>query len=403
MLRIVDRYVLKQIATPLVTAISIGMLMLLAERLVRLLDTTLGKKNSFSVVFEMLAYLAPHYAGYALPAALFLGLLFGFSKMSQNSEIEGFMAAGIGLHRLVLPVVVLSVAFLLLSLVVFGWLQPYARYAYRAVVFEVQNIQVFYLAEEGVFMQSGNRTFILDKLDRSTNAFERVFIYTEDPTKGAETMTAANGSLVEMVGEPRPVLHLENGQRFTFSKVPEAGMTDPKLPSVTTFAQADSPIGKVAQDYFRARGDDERELTFPELMARFDNPPKGATKRSMRAELHKRLAYIFGLPLLPILAVPFAVGSRRSLRSYRIGAALVLIVAFHEIIEQGSLAVKTSGISPYLSVWLPFMLLTLFASWRFYKASFMLGSDLLENLIERFGDMMTAVRLRVFGTGDKEA
>ena len=63
MLTIIDRYVLRQVAKPLATAMAIGLLMLLAERLVRLLDTTLGKKNSFAVVFELLAYLVPHYLG----------------------------------------------------------------------------------------------------------------------------------------------------------------------------------------------------------------------------------------------------------------------------------------------------------------------------------------------------
>ena len=63
MLTIVDRYVLRQVAKPLATAMAIGLLVLLAERMVRLLDTTLGKKNSFAVVFELLAYLVPHYLG----------------------------------------------------------------------------------------------------------------------------------------------------------------------------------------------------------------------------------------------------------------------------------------------------------------------------------------------------
>ena len=48
---------------PLAGAMAIGLLVLLAERMVRLLDTILGKKNSFAVVFELLAYLVPHYLG----------------------------------------------------------------------------------------------------------------------------------------------------------------------------------------------------------------------------------------------------------------------------------------------------------------------------------------------------
>ena len=73
MLTIIDRYVLRQVAKPLATAMAIGLLMLLAERLVRLLDTTLGKKNSFGVVFELLAYLVPHYLGNCHSGGTFSG------------------------------------------------------------------------------------------------------------------------------------------------------------------------------------------------------------------------------------------------------------------------------------------------------------------------------------------
>ena len=50
------------------------------------------------------------------------------------------------------PVIVLGALMSLLSLVIMGWLQPFARYAYRSVVFDVQNVEVFYLAEEGVLV-----------------------------------------------------------------------------------------------------------------------------------------------------------------------------------------------------------------------------------------------------------
>ena len=197
MLRIVDRHVLRQVSLPLAGALVIGLLMLLADRMVRLLDTTLGKKNSFTVVFEMLAYLVPHYLGTALPAALFLGLLLGFGKMSANSETDAFMASGIGLNRMARPVIVLGALLAAVSLVIMGWVQPHARYAYRSVVFDVQNVDVFYLAEEGVFMQAGDRTFIIDHLDRGKNAFQNAFIYQDKGPEGSETVTAATGRLIE--------------------------------------------------------------------------------------------------------------------------------------------------------------------------------------------------------------
>ena len=353
--------------------------MLLAERLVRLLDVTLGKKNSFGVVFEMLAYLVPHYLGTAVPAALFLGLLFGFSKLSKNHEIDAMMASGVGLHQLLRPAVFLALLFSLASLAIFGWLQPYTRYAYRSVLFDVKNVDAFYLAEEGVFMQAGSRTFILDKLDRKTNTFEHIFIFDYNGPDGSQTFTAARGILVPIEGQLRPILRLENGHRLAIDRWPtlDAGTVPP--PATTAdFAVTDTPLGKVAKDIFRSRGDDERELTLPELYTRTDTPPKGSTPLAMRAELHRRLINIIAMLILPILAIPFAVGRSRSPSAYRIAIAMTLLVAFHEIVEQGAVVTKTSGLSPWLSMWLPMALLTAFAAWQFYKASFRIAGHGLD-------------------------
>lgn len=392
MIRILDRYILRQIATPLLAAMAIGMVMLLADRMVRILDNTLGKKNSFAMVFEMLAYLVPHYLGTAIPAALFLGLLFGFSKLSKNTEIDAFMAAGVSLGRMVRPVAILSLLFMLISLWVIGWVQPYARYAYRAIVFDVENVQIFYMAEEGVFMQSENRTFIMERLDRESGIFSKVFIYTDDKNKGNEAVTAERGTLVEVEGQLRPVLHLENGHRMTFKQpAPFPGFPAPKAPTITVFDKTDTPLGEETPEAFRLRGDDERELTLPEIIAQWSSPPAGASRRSMRAELNKRLVYILSLPMLPFLAVPFAVGHRRSQRAYRFGLAMALIVAFHEVIEQGSLAIKTSNFSPLWAVWTPFALLLAFTAWRFYNTAYRLGRDRVEIAIELLGDAVSAV------------
>src|SRR5688572_29494776 len=143
---VVDRYIIKQITKPLLTAIAIGMLILLAERMVRLLDVTLGKRNSFGVVFELLGYLLPHYLGQAIPVALFLGLMFGFNKLSRDSEIDALLAAATARPRLIAPIVALAMGITCWSIVVFGCLQPQARYAYRGVLFSASSVEVFYLA-----------------------------------------------------------------------------------------------------------------------------------------------------------------------------------------------------------------------------------------------------------------
>jgi lipopolysaccharide export system permease protein len=400
MLSILDRHVLKQVSLPLGGALVIGLLMLLADRMVRLLDTTLGKKNSFAVVFEMLAYLVPHYLGTAIPAALFLGLLLGFGKMSANSETDAFMASGIGLHRLARPVILLGVVMSIFSLVVLGWVQPHARYAYRSVVFDVQNVDVFYLAEEGVFMQAGDRTFIIDTLDRNKNAFQRAFIFQDKGAAGSETVTSARGSLIENPDGQRPTLHLEEGHRLTLKKLPRYDDPVAVNGEVTEFALADTPLGKISKDIFRPRGEDERELTLPELFQRIDNPPHGATRAEVASELSERLVNAVSILILPFLAIPFAVGSRRSQRGFRTGFALVMIVIYNEIIQQGASAASNGSVSPYVSLWLPCFLLGLFAGWRYVSACFTIASDPVSTMMDRGGEFVGSIRrrlLRSFG------
>jgi lipopolysaccharide export system permease protein len=116
----------------------------------------------------------------------------------------------------------------------------------------------------------------------------------------------------------------------------------------------------------------------------------------MRAELHKRLINILTPLILPVLAVPFAIGRRRSQRAYRFGLALVLLIAFHEVIEQGSLATQSSGLSPWITMWLPFGLLTAFALWRFTVTCFLLRKDRLEAAIDSVSDVLRKWRRRVF-------
>jgi len=398
---IIVRYVISQVIKPLFAAMGIGLLVLLAERLVRLLDITMGKQNSFGFVFEALAYLIPHYLGLALPAAMFLGLLFGFNKLSKDSEVDAFLAAGVGHHRLLRPVIVMSGALALVSLLIYGWMEPHARYAYRSVIFTVKNVDVFYLAEEGVFMQAGKRTFVLDKLSREDNSFQRIFLYDNKGKKGSAATTAVNGELIKVPGQTRPVLRLRDGHQLEIKTVPSFADKKP-LPSsfVSTFQTLDTPVGKISKKAFPPRGRSPRELTIIELANEILNPTRNLRKPELIGSLHKRLVNVATIFILPFLALPFAMGRRRGQRGYRFGIALIVLVGFHEIVEVGSVSVKEGHWGPGVAIWLPFGLLTIFSLWRFWQLSFTLSKDRLEPMIDRASELVVkAVRLVKPGYG----
>jgi lipopolysaccharide export system permease protein len=374
LLRLIDRYIAAKILSPFGAVLLIGLSILLVERVVSVLNKTFGKGDVLFTVLEMLAYLAPYNLGFAIPIALYLAVLLGFGKISREHGIDAMQANGVSLIRMMAPAMVFAFLLMLVSLVVVGWLQPHGRYAYRSLVYQLENIAVYALLDEGVFLHADGRTIIIDKIDRGNSTFEHIFVYEDktnatDPSSG-ETLasTAQSGRLIEDTGKAAAVLRLANGGFLRIDPGQKSAADSAAPPHQWGgFAESELPLGSESALAFRSRGYDHRELTLPELFRYLNNPPPNTTVDKMRAELHSRLLRLFMLPVLPILAVPFAIGSRRSLPSVRYAVAFVLLIAFHQIVDQGAFLTSEYGISPWLTQWLPYGLITLFAVWRFWR------------------------------------
>jgi DNA-binding CsgD family transcriptional regulator len=184
-----------------------------------------------------------------------------------------------------------------------------------------------------------------------------------------EGKTAWEVGTILSISERTAVLHLNNAHRLSFKQRPDPTAVAMPQPDVAEFDTVNAPLGKISKDAFRPRGDDERELTLPELIGQRLTPPHGSSVAAMTAEIHKRIIDAASLLVLPFLALPFAVSGRRQQRAFRFGFALVLVIAVHEIIGQGSNAAH-AGASPWITMWLPLGLLAAFAAWSYYITCF---------------------------------
>ena len=149
---ILDRYLLQQVLRPMGATVLIALLALLAERALSVVELVLGWRGNVLIVFEMLSYLIPHYMGLALPAAFFIGILFTYSRLSRESELDAMSAGGYGLVQMVRPMVYLALVVTAMHLALVSYLQPYSRYAYRAAVHAVTNASFLSLIQEDRFV-----------------------------------------------------------------------------------------------------------------------------------------------------------------------------------------------------------------------------------------------------------
>src|SRR3546814_10479523 len=106
-----------------------------------------------TLLLLMLAFRVPHYMALALPAAFFLGVLLAFSRLHQNRELDALGSAGIGLRRLLSPVLLLALVLTATSAVNFAVGQPYTRYIYRALVHDVSEAAANVYLQERTFLE----------------------------------------------------------------------------------------------------------------------------------------------------------------------------------------------------------------------------------------------------------
>ncbi len=387
---ILSRYVLRNTLAPLLAAIAISLAAMIMERLLRLLEITVNSERAFQFMFEMVINLVPHYLGLALPAAFFIGILLAFNRLSRDSEIASLQASGVGLHRLTLPVFGLALALTALATLIFGQLQPYGRYAYRALVYNATHESLRAAVQSGAFVQTDGLTFMTEEASDDGSRLRRIFVH-EAKSDGDSVVTIADeGGLTTGDEDLRSVLYLDRGERVSIDN-------DGALDGVVGFDGFRWPIGEDGRAAFRTRGGDERELTLAELWRSLSAPPPGIDADVATAELHARLVRILSILVLPFLAVPLGLVSGRVERGYGIVLGLVILVVYHKCLQLGESLAERGQISVWLGIWPPFLIFVAASGYTFVRACTGVGADPLGRAVGTLAELGERLRRTIIG------
>lgn len=382
----IDRYLLRLAFWPLVGATGVTLVALLLERVLRLLDLLSNSSDRFGFVAQLAVNLVPHYVGLTLPAAFFIALVLVVNRMNQGSEIDALLAAGVSLTRIAAPFLCLAVALAAVSLIVFGFLQPYSRYAYRAVLHAAQNAGWSGAVPEGtIIAPNDNLTMTTDEADTAGQRLTRVFIRRVTPSGREEVTTAGMAEISRTTDGKNVQLLLKDGQQLRFNDRGE-----PQLLAFKTFTMQ-LPLTGPAK-LLRARGGDERELNFFELVRQERNPASVIPHSSLTAELYGRLARALSLPLLPLLGVPLGLSAKRSGRAPGIIVGGIALLAFHHMTRLGESFASKGKIAPELGVGIPFAIFATICIVVFLTSRKRPGETPIGRMIEHLSAL--AARLR---------
>lgn len=404
MFKSLDLYLLRQIMPTLLVTLLVAAIILLLERMLRLLDIAVGNGVSTLVVFQMLFNLIPHYIGLALPAALFLGVLLAFRKLSSQSELDAIHSSGIGLSRFIRSAVLLGLLMMMVNLILVGYAQPFSRYAYRALLFNVTSGVLESGIGEGVFMDLPNGyTLRVEQSRGAGRELYGVFAHQQEEDGTIVTLTAKRGELVTGGAERATSLRLFDGKRSEWSPGATAAST-------VVFDAFDWPLNLDDLIRFRMRGADERELTISELVRGYvknlakgqTGPPASSTDpnalpedrvpaEAVAAELHGRIVFSLSILFLPMLAAPLGIMTHRASKSFGLVLGLLVLVIYHKILEFSEAYATVGGVPAGPALWVPFALFMLATSYLFLKTEIVSGATPMQRLEDQWGGLTHSI------------
>jgi len=387
-LGLVDRYLVRNIAVPLIGTLVLAAMLLVLEKMLRLFDFVITSGGPVSVVWKMLANLLPEYFSLGIPIGLMLGILLAFRKLALSSELDAMRGMGVGYGRLLRVPYIYAAALLLVNIAIVGWIDPYARYRYEGLRFELKSGALGASIKVGEFNQFGKRmTLRIDRSEHNGTRLLGIFTALDDKAGTRIAATAAEGQFLSTDDPDTIIFRMKNGRLVQDNDKFAA-------PRTLSFESYDLPINLPAIDPFRGRGNEMKELVLPELAAR----AYGGTARdhqdeaAARANLHFRMVEIAMMLMLPLLAIALAVPPKRSTSSLGIFMGIVMVVTYHKVNQYAESAGSQGRMLPELALWLPFLAFVALILWMYHVIAHRPGGQPIGALEAAFARIAKMVR-----------
>ncbi len=355
-----DRYLARLIAVPLAGTLVVAAMLLLLDKMLRLFDFVASEGGPVSVVWRMLANLIPEYLSLGIPIGLMLGILLAFRKLALSSELDVMRALGLGYGRLLRVPYAYAAALALANLAIVGFLQPYSRYAYEGLRFELRSGALGASIKVGEFSKLGKAMTL--RVERSRDGgreLSGIFVRSEAHDGKSVAVTAEHGQFLATDDPNTIILRLQQG--VLVNDQPSFA-----TPRVLSFVSHDLPIDLPQIEAFRQRGGRDAELTMPELVrVAWTHGTSKQTRNAYRANFHFRLVEVATMFLLPLLAVSLAVPPKRSSSALGVFLSIVLIVTQHKINEYAEALGARGHVDPAIALWVPFLLFAGLTWWMY--------------------------------------
>ena len=195
--KIIGRYVLKEHVGPFLFASTALTSLMLLQYIAKRFGDLVGKGLPTSVIAEFMALSIPFTVAMTMPMAVLVAVLYAFSRLAAENEINALKASGVGMRKVLAPVL-LGGFFMFLVMLAFND-QVLPRSTHRLAVLQLDIFRTkptFALREQVInTVKEGQLYLKAGSIDEATSDMADVVIYDLSDPLRRRTIYAETGTL----------------------------------------------------------------------------------------------------------------------------------------------------------------------------------------------------------------
>jgi len=212
-MKIVDRYLSRQIIVNLLFAIVVLSFVLVIGNIFRkLLPLLVNHDLPVDYLIGFVAYVLPFSLIFTIPWGLLTAVLLVFGRLSADNELTALRSNGVSIARICVPLVVIALACTAASLWLNVQVAPAAQEEMRSTVFNLatRNPMALFGSDQVIDQFPGRKIYVGRK---EGNKLENILVFeTNDESMPMKVTHAREGSLEADLPNRRILMHLYNAR-----------------------------------------------------------------------------------------------------------------------------------------------------------------------------------------------
>lgn len=354
-MRLLDRYILKEMAAAFLLGLMVFTFVLLTNRILRLVELIVNKGVGILTVLQLFLYVLPFSLVVTIPMSVLLATLATFMRLNTDGEMLALRGAGLGLLRLTRPALFFGLGATVLTMIVSVWILPFSNQAFKNLIFEMTRRQVAVALQEGIFNSAfEGLTLYAEHLNPKTSEMEGVFLVDSRNPAEQRVIVAQDGRFTSDPKQLRMGLTLHEGS------IQLSGAEHPGRYRMLTFQDyaltLDAARSLSSDPTQRTLG--EQELPLGELRKRAEElRAQGQNYHPLIVEFHKKLAIPFSCALFAVVGIPLASRIKRGGRGLSLAISTGFALGYYILIVAGEGLGARGTVPEALAMWLPNLLI----------------------------------------------